>query len=33
MPYNIVPLDAPSSVANIIGFFPEVLFFIPVSLV
>jgi hypothetical protein len=24
MPYNIVPLDAPSSVANIIGFFPEV---------
>ncbi|CAD6212301.1 unnamed protein product [Miscanthus lutarioriparius] len=23
MPYNIVPLDAPSSVANIIGFFPE----------
>uniref|UniRef100_A0A0E0L6W8 1,3-beta-glucan synthase n=1 Tax=Oryza punctata TaxID=4537 RepID=A0A0E0L6W8_ORYPU len=24
MPYNIVPLDAPSSVANTIGFFPEV---------
>jgi len=24
MPYNIVPLDAPSSVTNIIGFFPEV---------
>ncbi|CAN6202896.1 unnamed protein product [Urochloa humidicola] len=24
MPYNIVPLDAPSSVANIIGLFPEV---------
>ncbi|KAL6641747.1 hypothetical protein ACP70R_019928 [Stipagrostis hirtigluma subsp. patula] len=24
MPYNIVPLDAPSSVANIIGFFPEI---------
>uniref|UniRef100_A0A0D9WKZ0 1,3-beta-glucan synthase n=1 Tax=Leersia perrieri TaxID=77586 RepID=A0A0D9WKZ0_9ORYZ len=24
MPYNIVPLDAPSSVANSIGFFPEV---------
>ncbi|TVU31475.1 hypothetical protein EJB05_23161, partial [Eragrostis curvula] len=24
MPYNILPLDAPSSVANIVGFFPEV---------
>ncbi|XP_006655702.1 callose synthase 10 [Oryza brachyantha] len=24
VPYNIVPLDAPSSVANSIGFFPEV---------
>ncbi|CAL4941189.1 unnamed protein product [Urochloa decumbens] len=24
IPYNIVPLDAPSSVTNIIGFFPEV---------
>jgi hypothetical protein len=32
MPYNIVPLDSPLSVANIIGFSPEVLFFIPVSL-
>ncbi|KAF8731325.1 hypothetical protein HU200_016379 [Digitaria exilis] len=25
--YNIVPLDAPSSVVNIIGFFPEVRIF------